>query len=848
MFLSLNWLKDYIDLPKDISSQKLADDLTMSTVEVESVVNQAKQFDKMVVGKIVELKSHPNADKLKIAMTDIGGALGKDVSGSGLVQIVCGGTNLKENMIVPVALPGAKVKWHGQGEPVVLEEAKIRGEKSFGMICASNEIGIESRFPCGEMEITDLSKMAPSRGLEPTPDDKNIGEPLAQALGLDDVIIEIDNKSLTNRPDLWSHYGIAREISAIYKTKLKDLNLFDKLSVISDQGSGNLKIKILDKNLCSRYIGCVVKNIKIQKSPDWLIKRLEAVGMRAINNIVDITNYVMQDVGEPTHAFDRTLINTNKNTNQTQIIIRKAVEGEKIQSLDGEERKLDKEMLIIADEEKPIAIAGIMGGANSEVSEKTIEIILEAASFNAMLVRKTSQKLGLRTEASIRFEKNLDSNLAETAMLRMLYLIKKIVPNAEIAEYIDEYPVKRKTVEIDIEHSFIEKRIGQKFEQEEVIMILQRLGFVVETENKKLRNEEIKGFIYKILVPSWRATGDVSIPEDIVEEVARIYGYDNLTEKIEMIGMDKAKYQLEFDVENRIKNYLSLGCGINEVFNYPWTDEKILKSLGILENRFIEIVNPPAQENRFLQTSLIPNLIKNVQDNLRYFSEFKLFELARVFRVGENKNFGNDVLPEQPKMLAGVVVDSKDVFIEIKGIVENLLKDLRFTIYDLRIEKDMPFLDQNKFLQIFINDEEIGYLGILDYEKISAKGGPSSGWKNKAVGLFEIDFSMLVGMFNEHTTKYKKLPQFPSIERDIAIEVEYDIKWGKLRDVILSEAKDPVIKEVSFLSEFDLQGKKSLAFRIIYQADRTLKDSEVEKIEQKIIKLLKQKFGAELRS
>ena len=802
MLLSLNWLKDYIDLPKNITPQKLADNLTMSTVEVESVQDQAKQFDKMVVGKILELKSHPNADKLKIAIIDIGHPKP--------VQIVCGGINLQEKMIVAVALPCAKVRWHGKGEPVILEETKIRGEKSFGMICASNEIGIESIVSCGEMEIADLSNIL---------NNKNIGEPIAQALELNDVIIEIENKSLTNRPDLWSHYGIARELSAIYNVPLKKLELLQEIT--GSLGKLRMTVSIIDKNLCSRYIGCIVKNIKIAQSPEWMQKRLEVVGLRSINNIVDITNYVLFDIGQPTHAFDKTLIHTDKNTDQTQIIIRTAEKGEKIQSLDKEERELDEGILVIANSEKPIAIAGIMGGSNSEVDSKTAEIILESASFNAMSVRKTSQKLNLRTEASMRFEKSLDSNLAEVAMLRMLYLVKKIIPESEITEYIDEYPIKPEKVNIEINHDFIEKRIGQKFEQEEIVKILEKLGYKISEENNKN---------YKIQVPFWRATGDVSIPEDIVEEVARIYGYDNLKEKVEMIEMSKPKFQLEFDLQNKIKNYLSLGCGMNEVFNYPWSDEK----------GSIEIANPPAEENRFLQTSLIPNLIKNVQDNLRYFSEFKLFELARVFKINDDESFGNDILPEQPKMLAGAIVSKNDVFLEIKGIVEGMLDKLQINS-KFQIPK---FLNQEKSLGIFINDEQIGWLGVLK-DKI----------KNKEVGLFEINFNKLIKIKNN--IKCQKLSQFPSIERDIAIEVDYDVKWGDISSAIFTLAsvipakagiQNSIIKDIIFLSEYDLQNKKSLAFRVIYQANKTLKDKEVEVIENKIIKLLQKKFNAELRS
>jgi len=469
-----------------------------------------------------------------------------------------------------------------------------------------------------------------------------------------------------------------------------------------------------------------------------------------------------------------------------------------------------------------------MGGANSEVTDKTTEIILEAATFNAMNIRKTSQKLNLRTEASVRFEKNLDSNLAEIAMLRMLYLIKKNIPEAEIIEYIDNYPVKPENINIEIKHNFIEKRIGQSFSKKEVIDILTRLGFEIDEKNK----------IYKIKVPSWRATGDISISEDIIEEIARIYGYDNLKEKVEKVEMNKAKFQLEFDLENKIKNYLSLGCGMNEVFNYPWLDEKILNKFNLSDKNYIEIDNPPAEENRFLQISLIPNLIKNAQDNLRYFSKFKLFELARVFKPGQDKSFGDDVLPEQPKMLAGIIVSKDDVFFEIKGIIE------KFSIFNFQFSNNfqlnnLQFLNKEKFLGIFLDDREIGWLGEMQ-DKI----------KNKNIGLFEINFSKLCRNDALHCSmlKYQQIPQFPLIERDIAIEVDWDVKWGDVSSAVSKAMADEnVIKNIIFLSEFDLSEKKSLAFKVIYQADRTLKDEDVKIIENKIIKLLKKKFNAELR-
>ena len=837
MLLSLNWLKNYVDLPKNLTAKKLAADLTMTTCEVERVENLAEKLEKMVVGKIVELKMHPNADKLKIVMTDIGEAKP--------VQIVCGGTNLRENMLVAVALPGAKVRWHGEGEPVIMEKAKIRGEESFGMICASSEIGLANMFPAAsDREIIDLSNFKKIKA----------GQNLAEALGLDDMVIEIENKTITNRPDLWNHFGVARELAVIYGGKVSGV----KVSSIKEKKMERLEINIEEKELCPRYIGCLIKNVKVGPSPEWLKKSLVSVGIRPINNIVDITNYVMLDVGEPMHAFDISKLTRptgrylsfgrETQNSKVEINIRKAKSGEKIKSLDGVERKLDETMLVIADAKKSIAIAGIMGGEESGIDEKTNEIILEAANFNAMSVRKTAQKLGLRSEASNRFEKDLDVNLASMGMARALELIKKLCPEVEILDLVDADFAKEKKVVIKVEHEFLEKRIGQELDTKDVINILEKLGFEVKCQSVKVSS--VKESIYTIEVPSWRATGDIKIPEDIVEEVARVMGYDNLAEQKTMVELEKPKIQMEHILENRVKKFLALAGGFSEVFNYPWASEKILKIVG-KNDKIIEVVNPPGEDLGTLQNSLIPNLLKNTEDNLRYFDEFKIFELARIFWPKFeklDKNF-SDALPLQPKILSGVMVTLKDknAFLELKGVMEKLfINGLRITDYELRVTKpELSYLDGEKFLSIEIGGEEYGWLGELKESVYN-----QFNFKKRKVALFEINFDKLVLAAREfESVKYAPLPQFPAIVRDLAFEMNWQVKWADVSEGILRFAQnDTNIKNVQFLSEFGLGDRKSVAFRIVYQAERTLKDEEVEVVQEKIVEMMKKKFDARLRA
>jgi len=462
MKISLNWLKDFVDLPHDITPEQLGEDLTLHTVEVEEVIDQASQYDKMVVGQIQQIQDHPDADKLKICVTDIGE--------KHPAQIICGGQNIYEGMKVAVAMPGAKVRWHGEGELVELKKVKIRGVESQGMICAACEIGLTDENPIDQPYVMDLKL-----------DDK-AGTFLAKALSLADVVIDIDNKSITNRPDLWGHYGLAREISAIYgltfqhQTELKTEN--ENLKTKENY----LSVEIKDKGLCRRFTALKIDNIKVTESPEWLKQRLQALGQKPINNLVDISNYVMFELGQPVHIFDVNKMTSNNK--QITIIVRKANTGETIQTLDGEERQLDNSMLVVADEEKPIAIAGVMGGGNSEVDENTTSIIIEAANFEPINIRQTSQKLNLRSEASARFEKGLDPHLAKEANQRVAQLVMELNPEAKISSaFVDEGSWGADPTILEFGIDFINKRLGTELSVEIISDILERLGFKLTTDN-----------------------------------------------------------------------------------------------------------------------------------------------------------------------------------------------------------------------------------------------------------------------------------------------------------------------------------------------------------------------------
>ncbi len=805
MLLSLNWIKEYVDLPSNVDAEKLSHDLTMATVEVEDIVDQKSQYDNIVIGVIKEIKNHPDADKLKLAMTDIGGKV---------VQIVCGGSNIIEGMKVVVALPGSRVRWHGEGDLVELAETKIRNEKSFGMICAGAEIDLANRYPSeDEKEIVDLADLETKAGI-----------PLAEALDLNDMIIEIDNKSLTNRPDLWCHYGIARELAAIYGVDLKPCDLGD-LEFVTDK---DLQINIEHEN-GYRYIGMKVSGIEVGPSPEWMQQRLSTVGIRSINNIVDLTNYIMMDSGEPMHAFDRDKISS-------EIKVRLAKAGEKLELLGGETVELTAKDLVIADKKNPIALAGIKGGELSSVTDSTTEIVFEAAVFNPLSIRRTATRFEQRTDASARHEKGIDTDRAEVAMQILVGLLNKVQPKANIESIVDTNTQLTQKTEVTLSRDFIISRLGQDLSVEEIKSILERLQFIVTVSES---ND-----VFTVISPTWRSTGDVSIPEDIVEEVARIYGYDNLKRFTPVVALEEAVMQVDKNRVRSIKEFMATAAGLHEIYNYPWTTNKIIKSLGIDESKMIEIASPPADDQRFLQTTLVSNLIKTVENNSKNFSEFGIFELARIFDKTNPSKFSSDGenLPYQPQRLAGAVAGAseEEVYARVKGICETLFKHFYIPVDFGKSNKLPSYVDTSKSVSIVGADDYYGFVGFLKTKSVE-----------QAVCFFEINLSEIQELITERENKFKPLAQFPSIERDIAIEVDSSVQWQDIKNLVIDMSTLLTSVELFdiYKGKHISEGKKSVAFRMTFVSpERTLESAEVEVIEKEVIKKLEKKLQAVLRT
>ncbi len=805
MRVSLNLIKKYADLPDDLSDKQIAYDLTLRTVEVENVIDLASKYREIVVGKIIDVKKHPNADKLKICLTDIG--LEKPV------QIVCGGTNLYANEFVVVAKPGALVYWHGTGEPVTLTETKIRGEASFGMICASNEVYLEEFFPIkDEGEIVDLKNI-----------DCIPGQNIADLFEMNDTILEIDNKSLSNRPDLWGHYGIARELSAIYNVPLKPLDEFKMNKDIPEYC-----VKIEDTSKCNRFIAALIDGIYVKDSPMWLKSILIKTGQRPINAIVDITNYVMIAVGQPSHAYDKTHVSGE------EIIVRNAHENEELLLLDNNTIKLTSEDLVICDAEGPLGLAGIRGGKKDSILPDTKGIVLEIANFSAQTIRKTGTRFFEKTEAAMRYEKGLDTRKVDEGLNLALKLIKEIFPDSKIVKFIDNYPNPTPKNKIEISERFLYERLGKEIPKDKIQQILESLGYELEYDNG----------IYNVTVPTWRSTGDVTIKDDVMGDIARILSYDSFEAKPLNISINSAVKQNKYLLERRIKEYLAYRCGFYEIYTYPWIDEKYLSASKIDYADTLKLASPPSPEASHLRNSLIPSMLEAIAKNLRYYNEFKIFEVGQVYKKGDYRpSIEEEILPIQEKYLTGCIVgeNAKKLFFEAKGVLEEMAKychmeDISFA----NIEKP-EWSDVNAHLNIIKNKEVIGGLGLLSIQVMN-----DAKIKRVNVAMFEVNIDKFVP-FTSRTNKFEKLPELPLVEKDLSFIIDEAVNWT----LIESKVKN-LVKEVEFIDEYQgdqiPKGKKSITFKVkILNENSTMNSLEISEKMTNIIDTLDKECGAKLR-
>lgn len=806
MKVSLNWVKKYVDLPENITTKQMTEDLTLRTVEVEGYENTEEKFHDIIVGKVIEVNEHPNADKLKVCKVDIGNGEIK--------QIVCGGSNLYPNEMVVVCKPGAEVYWHGESELQKIKDSKVRGVDSYGMICGAEEVYLENIFPAKEPdEIVDLA------GIDCYP-----GQSITEIIDMKDVVLEIDNKSLTNRPDLWGHYGIARELSAIYDVDLKPI---EKVEI--DSKLPKYDVEIEDSSKCQRYVAVEIDNVYEKRSPLWMQSAIIKGGMRPINAIVDITNYVMMAVGQPLHAFDKTHVDGNK------IIVRNAREGEELLLLDNNSIKLTTDDLVISDVNDAMALAGIRGGKKDSILPETTSVVLEVANFTAKTIRKTGKRFDEKTDASIRYEKNIDTQRIDEGLNLALSLFKEIFPESKVVAFNDVYPVKTKNEKIDVSEEFLDTRLGKKIDRETITRVLTRLGYEVKYKNG----------VYSVVVPTYRSTGDVSLKDDVMGDIARLLSFESFEAQPLTISFDHAVLQNKVLLETRIKEYLSSRCGFYEIFTYPWINEKYINAASINKEDSIKLATPPSPEEAYLRSSLVPGMLEAISKNLRYFDNFKMFEMAQVFSKGEyHESSEDETLPIHKKMLTGSVVGSnpKEIFYELKGVIENIARYTHMKELSFSTECDKPsWADINAYLAIKLDNEIIGYMGLL-----SVKTMNDAKIKRTNAAIFEINSDKFVPL-ESRTNKFKHIPVLPSVEKDLSLIVDENITWAEMTKYIRSKASS-----IKFIEEYRgnqiPEGKKSIMLRVTFDSgDTTLTSEEINTKLDAIIRTLNKMCGAVLR-
>lgn len=793
MKVPYTWLKDYTDI--DISPKELGDRLTLSGSKVEEVITSGEEIQNVVTGKILKIEPHPDAEKLVICQLDVG--TGEDL------QIVTGASNMKEGDIVPVALHGSTLP-----NGLKIKKGKLRGVVSNGMMCSEEELGI-----VGEEQV---------HGLMILPKDTPIGKDIKEVLGLNKAVIDFEITS--NRPDCLSILGIARETAATLGTSLRLPDTSFKPSS-KENINDSLKVEVRDTKLCRRYMARGVKNIKIEPSPAWMQERLLDAGVRPINNIVDITNFVMIELGEPMHAFDRREIASNI------IVVERAEEGEKFTTLDGVERTLNSEVLNIKDGNRTIGLAGIMGGLNSEVKEDTTEVIFECANFDGTNIRVSSKNLGLRTEASGKFEKDLDPNLAQIALDRACSLVEALGCGEVMEGTIDIYPEVNKEKVLEVSVSWVNKFLGTDIEASKMKEYLDRLEL----------NTVVSGDSLIITVPTFRS--DINIKEDVAEEIARIYGYNNIpTTVMKSISLQGGKSTKQKLVDKIVETLI--GCGLNEAISYSFVSPKVFDKILLPKDsnlrNAVTIKNPLGEDFSIMRTTSIPSMMEALARNYsRNNEEVKLFEIGKIYLPKEDLN----KLPDEKNIIT-VGMYGKTDYLDLKGIVENVLDTLGIENASFKRESENPSFHPGKTAALYLKKDFIGTLGEI-HPDVSENYGIE---ERCYVAVLDLDVLISLRSMDK---KYKPLPKYPSVTRDLAVLVDEYILAQQIEDIMKKQGSNMV----ESIKLFDVykgsqvpEGKKSIAYSITYRLEhKTLTDAEVNKVHDKILRSLEHNLGAELR-
>ena len=804
MKVSLKWIRDYVDIK--LTPEELAERLTIAGLEVKGIQTIGGTWDKVVIGEVIALNPHPNADRIKLATVNLS---------TQQVTTVCGAPNISLGQKVTFAYIGARLKDPYTGEDTVLKPAKIRGVASEGMVCSEKELGISDSH----------------EGILVLPPDAPLGAPLGDYLG--DVIFDLD--VTPNRPDCLSVIGIAREIAALIG---EPLHLPKVHYEETDKSIESFAlVDIVAPDLCPRYCASLITGIKIAPSPSWLQQRLNSCGMRPINNVVDVTNYVMLEYGQPLHAFDY------RKLGGRQIIVRPARNGERITTLDGSERTLNPDILVIADKEEAIAVAGIMGGLDSEVTDKTDTILLESANFNQAAIRRGCSHLQFQSEASIRFDKGLNSELPLLPLKRTTQLLLELASGRAAKGIIDVYPGKSEPKPISLTAREVKRLSGLKVKIEEILKVLKALGFECQ--------EGDSGSQVSVSTPYWRS--DIKYSADLVEEVVRIIGYEKIPMSRLSSPLPRQESRLspsaqQSKLEEKLRSILT-GSGFQEILTYSLVSlEKLQKLSPKVELRIppLKVANPMTREQEFLRISLRAGLLATLAHNQKFEQGgIRLFEIGKIFLPR-----GKD-LPEEREMLCAVLsgpraelswqADKKLIdFFDAKGVVENLLNHLGLKAsFDI---SDDETLFAGRGASIIVEDDKVGIVGEV-HPRVAQAFELSN-----TICLIEVDLAKLLAKITR-IKEYQPIPRFPSVIRDIALIVDEQVSYRTVENIIQS------FLLVAKVTLFDLyrgeqvaKGKKSFAIRIIYQSpSHTLTDEEVDQTQEEMLARLRRELGATLR-
>lgn len=798
MLISLNWLKQYIDLD-GIEINEMENSLTMIGQEVEKIEIAGSNLENVVTAKIIEKEMHPDSDHLTVCKVD---------NGKEILQIVCGASNHKAGDKVVLAQIGAKLS-----EDFVIKKGKIRGEESNGMLCSEDELGIGSD----------------KDGIIILPEDAPVGVPFKDYLGINDTVFELE--ITPNRPDCLSHIGIARELSAYYGKELKYPETEIK-SEISEKTSDNVKVSIEDSNLSRRYVTRILKNVTVRESPKWLKERIESVGLRSINNIVDVSNFILMEMNHPNHVFDLDKIEGN------EIKVKSAVKGDKLVTLDEQERELEDGDIVICDSKKILALGGVMGGLDSEVTDNTKNILLEVAHFNSQNVRKTSRRLTLSSDSSYRFERGIDVEDSIKVINRLANLIQEVAGGEILNGYVDVYPVPHENKVAELNFERLNRFVGKVIPREKVIEILRNLEIDVKDNGDTLT----------LTAPSYR--DDLELEQDYFEEVIRMYGFDNIENILPRVDINKNSTLDTTKLTDKVKT-ICASVGLKEVINYSFIPKDALQKLkftGVSEDKLIDISNPITEDFVTMRPTLLYSLIKNAKDNMnRNVSNIRFFEVSRTFEKAEELakediKVGIILAGENDKTLWNPKPVHYD-FYDLKGIVEEIFSKLKFQSFSIKRSVQTEF-HPGRSADVFVGKEYIGSFGEIHPDVLE-----NFGLNKKTVLVAEFNIELIKKYINKPFV-YQGIVKYPAVPRDLALVMNENILVGDVLKTI-----EKIDKKVEKVELFDIYqgigvetGKKSVAISILLRDDsKTLEEKEINDIIDKILAKMKKDYMAELR-